>query len=73
MQAKDGITNQWVRIPNLLNGAGIIGSSMEKRKWGAFKIPHTKINAKFTDLNVKGKTLKLLEENEGRFSYGGIS
>lgn len=30
MQAKDGITNQWVRMANLLNGAGIIGLSQEK-------------------------------------------
>lgn len=37
-------------------------------KYDACKIPYTKINAKkIRDLNVKGKTLRLLEENIGRF------
>lgn len=54
-------------MANLLNGAGINRVIHGKRiKQGTCKISHTKINAKkFRDLNVKGQTSKLLEENKG--------
>lgn len=40
----------------------------KKTKQDAYKIPYTKTNAKkIRDLNVKEKTLKLLEKNIGRF------
>lgn len=57
-------------MTNLLNGAGmtVLPTRKKKIKQDACKIPYTKTNAKkIRDLNVKEKTLKLLEENIGRF------
>lgn len=58
-------------MTNLLNGAGMTvlpTRKKKKTKQDARKIPYTKTNAKkIRDLNVKEKTLKLLEENIGRF------
>lgn len=57
-------------MTNLLNGAGmtVLPTRKKKTKQDAYKIPYTKTNAKkIRDLNVKEKTLKLLEKNIGRF------
>ena len=48
---------------------GLLGYPHGKKiKQDACKIPYTKTNVKkIRDLNIKEKTLKLLEENIGRF------
>ena len=48
------------------NGATTMGTRVQKNKVGPFLALHTKINSKWiTGLNVRAKTINVLEENIG--------